>query len=83
MRPTLQTHAVRRTRPPVNTPAQLAARFIDVYGEEWALRSLLVVAAHPSTLTSHVERFNGAIQILIHRDLSRAMVARSLTGATL
>lgn len=71
----------RRGKPAQVWPEQVVTMFESTYGDR-AVRELVWAAAHPLTLHSHVQKYLAAVQIIIHRDLGRARVARSLTGET-
>lgn len=62
-------------------PDQVVKAWEVKYGDR-AIQQLVTVASWPDTLHSHKEKYLAAIRIIIHRDLGRARVARSLTGDT-
>lgn len=80
MRPTLQTHAVRR-RPgwvKIDTPEQLITAFEARHGDR-VLLALVKVAAMPETFTAELTWYHKAICLVIHRDVGRARVFRGET----
>ena len=76
----MQNHMAwrRKGKPSQVCPDQVVKAWEAKYGDG-AIRHLVTVAARPDTLHSHVQKYLAAIRIIIHRDLGRAMVARSLS----
>jgi hypothetical protein len=83
MRTALQNHMDwrRRGKPSEAWPEDVVKVWEARYGDR-AIQQLVAVAARPDTLHNHVEKYLKAVRLIIHRDLGRAMVARSLTGET-
>lgn len=76
----MQNHMAwrRKGKPSQVCPEEVVKVWESVHGDG-TIRQLVAVAARPDTLHSHVQKYLAAIRIIIHRDLGRAMVARSLS----